>query len=106
MASNAVAIRGSPLPRGACGAPRVLASDEGLDDSRTGQQVDPHVATHSEPPLPRGASSAPGGLLASDEGLEDFGTHVGQPAARQPYVHSYGHTQMTVLLKISCYVVE
>ena len=102
MESHAVAIRGPPWPRGACGEPRVLTADEGLDDSRIGQQVDPHVATHIKPPVPREASSAPGGLHAPDEGLEDFGTHVGQPAARHPYVHSYTHREMTVALSQSC----
>ena len=102
MESHAVAIREPPWSRGACGEPRVLTADEGFDDSRSKQPIDPRMATHSEPPLPRGASSAPGGLHAPDEGLEDFGTHVGQPAARHPYVHSYTHTEMTVALSQSC----
>ena len=58
---------------------------EGLEDLGTGQSRDSHAVVLRETPLPQGSHSAPG-LISAAEGFEDFGTHTGQPAARNPYV--------------------
>ena len=63
------------------------APNEGLEDLGTGQSRDLHAVALREAPLPQGSHSAPG-LLSAAEGFEDFGTHTGQSAARNPYVHT------------------
>ena len=75
----AARIRGTPVPH------VVQAPVEGLEDLGTGQSRDSHAVMLRQIPLPQGSHSAPG-FLSAAVGFEDFGTHTGQPAARNPYV--------------------